>query len=203
MTHEYSNNWFEQTAKVSWDNLIPAIRPQKILEIGSYEGRSICYLIDQLGHELDLEIHAIDTWEGGEDHKNANINMSSVEERFKNNIKKSIEQATKKIDLSIHKGFSDIELSRLLSNGFQNYFDFIYVDGSHETADVLSDAVLAFKLLKPRGIMAFDDYLWHELTDQHYLKNSPKLAIDAFININFSKVNIIHSLNSQVYIAKK
>jgi predicted O-methyltransferase YrrM len=37
-------------------------------------------------------------------------------------------------------------------------FDFIYVDGSHQTADVLLDACLSFKLVKPGGIILFDDY---------------------------------------------
>ena len=37
---------------------------------------------------------------------------------------------------------------------------FIYVDGSHEAPDVLFDAILAHKLVKNNGIIAFDDYLW-------------------------------------------
>ena len=39
-----------------------------------------------------------------------------------------------------------------------NNFDLIYIDASHYAPDVLSDAVLAFKLLKPGGILIFDDY---------------------------------------------
>ena len=37
-------------------------------------------------------------------------------------------------------------------------FDFIYVDGNHQTPEVLLDACLAFKLLEPNGVMLFDDY---------------------------------------------
>ena len=39
-------------------------------------------------------------------------------------------------------------------------FDIIYIDGSHAVNDVLEDAVLSFRLLKPEGILIFDDYRW-------------------------------------------
>lgn len=198
---EYTNQWFDGTAKATWDVIIPAIKPQKILEVGSYEGRSICYLIEKLGNIQDLEIHAIDTWEGGHDH--SGINMSEVERRFHANVKEAYDKVSQKIDVTIHKGYSDKELSSLISDDFENHFDLIYIDGSHQTPDVLSDAVLAFKLLKPNGVMIFDDYLWHEFTQDGYLKNSPKLAIDAFINIYFSRLKIICAPCSQMYIAKK
>lgn len=202
--YQFTNQWFDATAKASWDVIIPSIKPQKILEVGSYEGRSICYLIEKLGSEQSLEIHAIDTWLGGGDHKHLPIgHMPKVEERFFLNVDKATKGASKKIDLIVHKGFSDFEVSRLLVTGFRAYFDFIYIDGSHETGDVLSDAVMAFKLLKPGGVMAFDDYLWSEITQDGFLVGAPKIAIDAFININFLKLNIICAPNSQMYIAKK
>ena len=36
----------------------------------------------------------------------------------------------------------------LLTQGYENYFDFIYVDGSHEATDVLFDALLAHRLVR-------------------------------------------------------
>lgn len=202
--YQFTNQWFDNTAKASWDVIIPSIKPQKILEVGSYEGRSICYLIEKLGNEHDLEIHAIDTWLGGGDHKHfPTDHMPKVEERFNLNADRAIKSVSKKVDLRIHKGFSDIELSKLLSTGFKNYFDFIYIDGSHQTEDVLLDAVLSFQLLKPGGVMAFDDYLWSEITQDGFLVGAPKIAIDAFININYLKLNIICAPNSQMYVSKK
>jgi predicted O-methyltransferase YrrM len=52
--------------------------------------------------------------------------------------------------------------SKLIAEGRQGYFDFIYVDGSHQAPDVLCDALLSFRLLKNNGVIAFDDYLWQE-----------------------------------------
>lgn len=200
----FTNNWFEQNSKQVWDVIIPNTKPQKILEIGSYEGASICYLIETLGNNSDLEIHAIDTWEGGTDHMSKQIAQATpfkgIEERFHQNVKESTAKISKKIDLKIHKGSSDIELARLISSGFSEYFDFIYVDGSHETTDVLSDAVMSFKLLKKGGMMILDDYLWHVDGNAFY---RPKLAIDAFVNVNFYKLGIIQAPNAQVYVTKR
>ena len=39
----------------------------------------------------------------------------------------------------------------------QETFDFIYVDGSHSTVDVMADAVSAFQLAKSGAVIAFDD----------------------------------------------
>jgi hypothetical protein len=57
---------------------------------------------------------------------------------------------------------------------------------------VLCDAVLAFKLVRVGGVIAFDDYVWAEAMP--YGKDPlrcPKPAIDAFVNIHFRKVQIL------------
>ena len=41
-------------------------------------------------------------------------------------------------------------------------FDFIYIDGSHNGEDILSDAIEAFKILKKEGLIFFDDFLQHD-----------------------------------------
>ena len=41
-------------------------------------------------------------------------------------------------------------------------FDFIYIDGSHNGEDILSDAIEAFKILKVNGLIFFDDFLQND-----------------------------------------
>jgi predicted O-methyltransferase YrrM len=80
-------------------------------------------------------------------------------------------------------------------------FDIIYIDGSHSAFDVLTDAVMSFYLLKSGGIMIFDDYLWPGSLDISYV---PKAGIDAFINIFYSKIDILpNKRNYQIQIKKK
>lgn len=200
---EYSNSWFDDGKHV-WDLIIPQFKPKKILEIGSYEGRSICYLIETLGNESDLEIHAIDSWQGGTDHISLQLKttvpMNKIEERFYLNTKESISKVSKKIELLVHKGFSHKELAALLFYDFEGTFDFIYVDGSHETSDTLSDCAMALHLLKKGGLMIVDDYLWH-VDDKPFYR--PKLAIDAFVNTNYYKLEVIQAPNAQIYLVKK
>lgn len=205
MTYNFTNNWFDN-AKTVWDQLIPQLNPTKILEIGSYEGASACYLIDKLAALKEIELHCVDTWEGGVEHKDggfAYATMSDVENRFQNNVKLAIGQAAQPVRLFVYKEFSEVALSKLIAEGKQGYFDFIYVDGSHQAPDVLCDALLSFKLLKKNGVLAFDDYLWHEPNLQEIDPiRCPKIAIDAFTNIYCKKIQIINVWPSQLYAQK-
>ncbi len=42
--YEFTEDWFTQNL-AAWNQVIPQLEPRKILEIGSYEGRSACYFI--------------------------------------------------------------------------------------------------------------------------------------------------------------
>jgi hypothetical protein len=83
----YMNDWFDSVAKNVWESLIPQIKPKRILEVGSYEGASVCYPINKLAQESPIEIHCIDTWQGGVEHQTGGIDMASVERRFHHNTK--------------------------------------------------------------------------------------------------------------------
>ena len=201
---EFTTNWFELNGKNVWDLLLPQLNPSKILEIGSYEGESTCYLIEFLSKKEKSELYCIDNWTGAMEQVNRGINMDMVEKRFDNNTKFAMNKASKSIKFEKLKGDSDFHLSKLVAENKMNYFDFIYVDGSHQATDVLFDAVMAFKLLRVNGIIAFDDYLWFErnLPNGKDLNRCPKPAIDAFTSIFYKKVNIIEAPLKQLYVTK-
>jgi predicted O-methyltransferase YrrM len=201
--YRFTTRWFEDSAKDVWDQLIPKIKPARILEVGSYEGASTCYLISALARDADIEIHCVDSWEGGAEHQADGVDMPAVEMRFRHNTRLAIERSMRKVELVIHKGRSDLCLSRLVSDGKGSYFDFVYIDGSHQAPDVLCDAVLGFKLLKVGGVLAFDDYLWAEATPaRRDPLRCPKPAIDAFVNINFRKLHVLTAPLYQFFIQK-
>ena len=66
--------------------------------------------------------------------------------------------------------------------------DIIYIDGSHQAAHVLADTVLAWRLLKPGGLLIFDDYQWKR--DQP-AELRPRTAIDAFISANRGEIEVV------------
>ena len=182
---QFTVDWFSQNIP-AWKNILHQLKPSKILEIGSFEGRSACFLIDELSSSHETEIHCIDTWHGGAEH--ADLDMLAVENRFKHNIELSLSNTKFKSNILTHKGASQDILATLLANGMKGYFDFIYVDGSHEAPDVLADAVLSFSLLRQGGVIVFDDYLWVKFNDPRL---HPKMAIDAFMNVYSKKLNVL------------
>ncbi|MCH9843882.1 MAG: class I SAM-dependent methyltransferase [Alphaproteobacteria bacterium] len=193
-----------------WQNILPPLKPKRILEVGSFKGRSAAsavYIITQTNKEG--EMHCIDTWKGGSEHQadgTAPADMNAVHKEFDERMQTALELAEKgnvKIEFFKHQGYSDEKLVHLLANGYKNYFDFIFIDGSHQADDVLCDAVLAYKLLRVGGILGFDDYLWSEpLKTGKDIARCPKMAIDAFTNIYWRKIDFQSTLNFQTYFKK-
>ena len=97
-----------------------------------------------------------------------------------------------------HKKLSHMALAELIVVERQAAFDVLYVDGSHQAPDVLSDAVMGFHLVRAGGLMIFDDYIWsmEELGKQDLL-NMPKSAVDAFVNVFTRKAIVVR--NAPVY----
>ena len=90
--------------------------------------------------------------------------------RFDHNIRQSGAAAK----VTKIKGHSDAILITLPLD----HFDIIYVDGSHEAAPVLMDAMLCWYRLKPGGVLIFDDYLWDQ---EESASDRPQMAIDLFL----------------------
>ncbi len=108
----------------------------------------------------------VDTFAGGTEH--AVTDLTDLEARFRANT------AAHAAKLVVRKGRSEVMLRELPLGRY----DFVSIDGSHDAADVLSDAVLSWPLVKPGGLVCFDDYEWWIDAAP---ERSPKLAIDAFL----------------------
>lgn len=198
--YEFTNNWFTGPSQI-WDQLIPKVAPATMLEVGSYEGASACYLIRNCGNARPITLHCVDTWKGSIEH--IGQRMEDVEARFHRNTTRAIENVRHPVDLMIHKDVSQTVLCRLVTEGMVGAFDLIYIDGSHQAPDVLTDAVLAFQLLRVNGLLIFDDYLWSEpnLPAVDPIR-CPKIAIDAFTSIYCRKIKIISAPLRQLYLQK-
>lgn len=198
--YEFTKDWFVRHEPV-WRTMVAQNRPERVVEIGSYEGRSAAFLVEACAALGPLELHCIDTWEGGIEHDAAT--MSAVEGRFDRNLAHAMSQVPAgRVALHKHKGLSRDVLARLLAEAPER-FDLVYVDGSHQAPDVLTDATLAFQLLKVGGFLVFDDYLWtYGGPGREDFYNMPKPAIDAFVNILRRKLRLIAAPPHQVYAQK-
>ncbi len=199
--YDFSIDWFSKHRPI-WDQLLEQLRPARMLEIGCYEGFATCYLIDACAAQRDVELHCIDTWQGGVEH--AGEAMDQVEARFDRNVALARKNARHAVRLHKHKDRSSRALAALLGSQDPCSFDLAYVDGSHQAPDVLADAVMAFQLLRIGGVMVFDDYLWH--LESHGAQdplNMPKPGIDAFVNIFQRKLRVLPDLALyQLYVEK-
>lgn len=223
--YKFTKDWFSWAPPV-WEQLIPALpsNNRSFLEIGSFEGRSTVWIIENMMNPGDW-IDCVDTWEGGEEHSNSE--MDGAEERFLHNIDVALggaeveeRDAIDGFPYPIHTRYaspaatedqrkrvytykctSTRYLGSKLGMCYDNkdLFDFIYIDGSHVAKDVLADACMAWPLLKPAGFMVFDDYLWGPPRD---VLHRPKAAIDAFCNLFAEEVEIIH-VGYQLIVRKK
>jgi hypothetical protein len=99
-------------------------------------------------------------------------------DRFKDSIEPYKDRVT------IVRGESGVELHKFPC---EPTFDFVYIDGSHYSKDVLEDAILSWRLVKPGGIIIFDDFTWTTNGDFSDLRG-PRTGIEAFAHIFKPKI---------------
>jgi len=200
--YEFTYDWFSKKAIPLWSDLFQQLPPvSKILEIGSFEGVSSVWLLENVLSKTKGKLFCVDTWEGGIEH-NA-IQMQSIEDRFRRNVQHAAQKIGGSAHIEIIKSRSHDALLNLLSDGHSESFDFIYIDGSHQCADVLLDLSLSFLLCKIGGVIACDDYLWSlENHGEEDLLNQPKLAVDSFVNCFRRKLLPITAPLYQLFLRK-
>jgi len=181
--YQFTSDWFSKNLIV-WEEIFKRFRPSRILEIGAYEGRATCWLVEQCSRYNPVEIFCVDTWEGGVEHKGTDF--KEVENRFNHNIQLAVNsQNVHKATVIQVKGTSLAGLSKIAAHGIRN-FDMVYVDGSHMASDVFFDAAMAFQLCKVGGLIIFDD--WNAPHEEKDKFDFPRLAITAFIKVHENKV---------------
>ena len=166
---DFTQDWFSPNAPY-WMAFFArkglAKEAGSILEIGSFEGLSTCFLLE---HLPAAHVTCVDTWAGSDEHRD--IGFADVEKRFDENVRPWKQRVTK------FKGTSLDYFSQHLPAAA---FDLVYVDGSHRSEDVLVDAIHGFAATRVGGTMIFDDYLWY-----HYdrFNDNPAAAINAFLRL--------------------
>lgn len=174
----FQHPWFE-LIRSEWEQLTCSLRGKKlrILEIGAFEGASTTWILDNLMSHPESVMTVVDTFEGGMEHQHTPDNadeyeLASLESRFRANVSKC-EHARK---LRVIKAHSDDALLALRQESSQ--YDFIYIDASHVSIDVLHDAVLCWRMLTLHGTMVFDDFRWKGYMEDCY---NLRIAILAFL----------------------
>jgi hypothetical protein len=131
LKYNFKSFWFLNNFQI-FEYFLPKDLNKKFnyLEIGTYEGLSLLYVL----------------------HKYKKINATGID--VINILNKKVKSFK---NLRMLKSDSIIALRKL--NQKKQRFDYIYVDGFHHGEHTIVDAIESFKLLEYQGIMIFDDFM--------------------------------------------
>jgi hypothetical protein len=173
------SGWGSDSA--AFGELVAAIKPGRIIEVGTWKGGSALTLATQVAElGLDTEIICVDTWLGA-------LEMWTDQEdegRFGS--------------LALKHGYPMLYyqfLANVCRAGQQSRItpfpipsvtaaqwfslrdvraDLVYIDGSHEEEDVYQDLVSYWDLVRPGGVLFGDDWSW----------DGVRLAVERFASEN-------------------
>ena len=166
--YQFTQDWFTHNIPIWQQHLqqFAGIPEFKVVEIGSFQGMSACWLLDNILTHPRAQITCIDLY---------------FQEHFKGNIAKT-GAGDRVIPL---EGYSQDLLVDLNSE----YYDIAYVDGCHKPSSALQDAILSWRLVKVGGLMIFDDY---EFTFPDSPEQDTKIGIDLFLEMFASQLEVVH-----------
>ena len=179
----FSNKWFLNNFHI-FNFFLPIDKNKKFdyLEVGCFEGLSSFFVLSEYPQ---VNAYLLDIWDL------PNSNSKSLSKDF-NFIEKNFDKNLSNYNFNKIKDDSVIAMRKLLKQNIK--FDFIYIDGSHNGEDILSDAIEAFKILKTKGIIFFDDFLQHDSNRdiQSYV------GIEKFLSLHTNNLNIEYFQNNLV-----
>lgn len=185
--YKFTQNWFTMG---DWEQFLK-VNPNDelhVLEIGSFEGRSTTWFIDNVLKNEKSTITCVDSWMNFYQNTNSantydidtktKTGIDFVKDNIKGTFLHNILQTGQVNKVKTIHGYSQNELPKLIAQSEK--YNIIFIDGNHTAPFVLSDAVMSWQLLKKGGLMIFDDYQWNNFGEGSPT-TCPKLAVDSFV----------------------
>ncbi|KAI0092491.1 glycosyl transferase [Irpex rosettiformis] len=190
-----TQDWFSFNIE-AWRKLFPHVSSlhPRALEIGSWEGRSAVFLLNELcgssGSMTCIDhFDLFQTVAGRERHKKVLHNLK-------------LTGRTSRVMCS----FSVPALMTLLEEEIavrvtEPGYDWIYIDGSHRADDTFLDAELVWRLARQGAVVIFDDYNWDKEPEDSI--HHPKRGIDAFMLLHQNEFDVLSSPTQYQKILRK
>ncbi len=183
-------NWFDGTgARENFELFLNHFKNQpglRFLQLGVYTGDASVWLLEKILTDPTSTLSDVDTWQGSDEEAHKQLDFDDIyiyylsrTQKYKNRYP----YRTRTIDFL---RYDDSE------------YDFIYIDADHTAVGVLLDAELSWDLLKPGGIMAFDDYEWKSGKGDEF---DPGPGINTFLTRHQGQFRVIHK-GWQVWLIK-
>ena len=180
---KFSNKWFLNNFEI-FNFFLPKDKNKKFdyLEVGCFEGMSSFYVLSEYNY---VNAFFLDIWDL------PNPNSKTLSNDF-DSIEKAFDENLSGFNFIKIKDDSVVSMRKLFKQN--KSFDFIYIDGSHNGEDILSDAIEAFKILKIDGLIFFDDFLQYDNSRniQSYEGISKFLSLYSnYLKIEFFQNNLV------------
>lgn len=147
MTGEFTTTWNRRNLP-QWATHLAHLagKPLAYLEIGVWEAYTICWMMGTLLTHPESRAVGVDPWDQSIFPSHA---TAPAEEVYARAVANTAE-------------FGDrVQLIRSTATRYlatcEEWFDIVFIDGRHTVLDVLTDTCLSWRVLKPGGILIFDD----------------------------------------------
>ena len=180
---KFSNKWFLNNFEI-FNFFLPKDKNKKFdyLEVGCFEGLSSFYVLSEYNY---VNAFFLDIWDL------PNPNSKTLSNDF-DSIEKAFDENLSGFNFIKIKDDSVVSMRKLFKQN--KSFDFIYIDGSHNGEDIISDAIESFKILKIYGLIFFDDFLQYDNSRniQSYEGISKFLSLYSnYLKIEFFQNNLV------------
>jgi len=157
----------------NWEKWLGHLKGQagaRMIEVGTLEGRSAIWFLENILTGPNSQLICIDPMRPlPEDNPHGPLSEEERRERWSENLDEFHSSCV------LYDGWSALPYQFLKPTSL----DAVYIDGCHEARAVCMDALMALPLLKPDGIMIFDDYRY---TGPQCVF-PPKTGIEAFLDM--------------------
>jgi SAM-dependent methyltransferase len=182
--------WDDFTMHITnWQSFLTRFEAQpdlNFLELGTAQGRATVWLLENVLTATNSKITTVD--------------MKHLMPVTKDSLKQKLDNQDVVIDcldnlapyLATNRCTFVLDSTDNFFKTNKQQFDFVYVDASHDPDQVLRDAINSFDVVKPNGLLLFDDYGWGDCA----------IGIESFVQSFKHKVNVLHR-GYQVLVEKR
>ena len=178
--------------------VVTKYKPKHILEIGTYKGRTACYLINEAKryHGDKVVYYGIDLFEKCTTELAQKEFSKSKPTLPMDKVYANIRKATLSVRIYLYKGFSKDTIPKLPNI----FFDLIFIDGGHSPETIATDWKNIQRFIHDKTIIIFDDYYTDNIKvgckqvidnlniKQWYIKTYPPLSKNIYGDLCMVKV---------------
>jgi predicted O-methyltransferase YrrM len=191
INYKFTKDWFKSDDLVQF---LPLKTQEEIhiLEIGSFEGKSTIWFLENILTNDKSTITCVDPWTSYTQDENSFDSYNKIDSEWnfednKNTFLYNIDLSGVSNKVIIEQGYSNEILPKFIVD--KKRYDIIFIDGNHTSPFVITDGIMSWYLLKKGGLMIFDDYLWGDCNSTL----SPKLAVDSFVDCFKDYIEVVWS----------